>query len=106
MEAGQKIALVGYSGAGKSTIVQLLMRYHTATSGRILVDGQDVTSFDIRQLRRNIGVVPQEVALFGGTIRENIAYGKPGASDTEIRRRPAKPMHWILSSLFLKASTP
>jgi ABC-type multidrug transport system fused ATPase/permease subunit len=99
MEAGQKIALVGYSGAGKSTIVQLLMRYHTATSGRILVDGQDVTSFDIRQLRRNIGVVPQEVALFGGTIRENIAYGKPGAPDTEIREaaRKANALDFILT---------
>jgi ABC-type multidrug transport system fused ATPase/permease subunit len=99
MEAGQKIALVGYSGAGKSTIVQLLMRYHTATSGRILVDGQDVTSFDIRQLRRNIGVVPQEVALFGGTIRENIAYGKPGASDTEIQEaaRKANALDFILT---------
>ncbi len=90
MEAGQKIALVGHSGAGKSTIVQLLMRYHTATSGRVMVDGQDVQAYEVRQLRRNIGVVPQEVVLFGGSIRENIAYGKPGATDAEIREAARK----------------
>jgi ABC-type multidrug transport system fused ATPase/permease subunit len=90
MEAGQKIALVGHSGAGKSTIVQLLMRYHTPSAGRVLVDGQDVQAYEVRQLRRNIGVVPQEVVLFGGSIRENIAYGKPGATDAEIREAARK----------------
>jgi ABC-type multidrug transport system fused ATPase/permease subunit len=90
MDAGQKIALVGHSGAGKSTIVQLLMRYHTADVGRVLVDGQDVQAYEVRQLRRNIGVVPQEVVLFGGSIRENIAYGKPGAADAEIREAARK----------------
>jgi ABC-type multidrug transport system fused ATPase/permease subunit len=81
---------VGHSGAGKSTIVQLLMRYHTPTLGRVLVDGQDVQAYEVRQLRRNIGVVPQEVVLFGGSIRENIAYGKPGATDAEIREAARK----------------
>ncbi len=82
--AGRKIALVGYSGAGKSTIVQLLMRYYHPQKGRILVDGQDIQSFEISAYRQNIAVVPQEVILFGGTIRENIAYGKPTATEAEI----------------------
>jgi ABC-type multidrug transport system fused ATPase/permease subunit len=90
MEAGQKIALVGHSGAGKSTLVQLLMRYHTPSLGRVLVDGQDVQAYEVRQLRRNIGVVPQDVTLFGGSIGENIAYGKPGATEAEIREAARK----------------
>ncbi|MCP1385712.1 ABC transporter ATP-binding protein [Runella salmonicolor] len=88
--AGQKIALVGYSGAGKSTIVQLLMRYHTPLGGKISVDGQDIQTFDITAYRQNIAVVPQEVILFGGTIRENIAYGKPNATHEEIREAARK----------------
>ncbi len=90
VEAGRKIALVGYSGAGKSTIVQLLMRYHTPQEGKISVDGQDIQSFDITAYRQNIAVVPQEVILFGGTIRENIAYGKPNATNDEIREAARK----------------
>jgi ATP-binding cassette, subfamily B, bacterial len=82
--AGQKIALVGYSGAGKSTIIQLLMRYYNLNSGQITVDNQDITTGDITAYRQNLAIVPQEVILFGGTIRENIAYGKPNATDTEI----------------------
>jgi len=82
--AGRKIALVGQSGAGKSTIVQLLLRYYPTGSGSITVDGRSIDSFNLTQLRRNIAVVPQEVMLFGGTIYENIAYGKPGATETEI----------------------
>lgn len=88
--AGRKIALVGYSGAGKSTIVQLLMRYHTPQGGMVLVDGQDIQSFDITAYRQNIAVVPQEVILFGGTIRENIAYGKPNATQEEVREAARK----------------
>ncbi len=88
--AGQKIALVGYSGAGKSTIVQLLMRYHTPLGGKISVDGQDIQTFDITAYRQNIAVVPQEVILFGGTIRENIAYGKPNATHEEIKEAARK----------------
>jgi ABC-type multidrug transport system fused ATPase/permease subunit len=82
--AGQKIALVGYSGAGKSTIVQLLLRYYPIEKGRITVDGKDIRQYDILQYRQNIGIVPQEVILFGGTIKENIAYGKPDATEEEI----------------------
>jgi len=82
--AGQKVALVGQSGGGKSTIVQLLMHFYDPESGRICVDGKALDEYDLPGLRRNIGIVPQEVILFGGTIRENIAYGKPGASEDEI----------------------
>ena len=80
VQAGEKIALVGYSGAGKSTIVQLLMRFYEHQSGEILVDGKPVSEYGISALRKNIAIVPQEVMLFGGTIYENIAYGKPSAS--------------------------
>ncbi|MHA4736965.1 ABC transporter ATP-binding protein [Dyadobacter sp. MSC1_007] len=84
INAGEKIALVGYSGAGKSTIVQLLMRFYNYQSGEILVDGKPVRGYGITELRKNIAIVPQEVMLFGGTIYENIAYGKPSASREEI----------------------
>jgi ATP-binding cassette, subfamily B, bacterial len=99
VKAGRKIALVGHSGAGKSTIVQLLMRYHQPESGQILIDNQPIEGFDLTGLRQNMGVVPQEVILFGGTIAENIAYGKPGASDAEIREaaRKANALDFILS---------
>jgi len=97
--AGCKIALVGYSGAGKSTIVQLLMRYYQPQGGRISVDGQNIKTFDITAYRQNIAVVPQEVMLFGGTIRENIAYGKPNATEQEIieAARKANALEFILS---------
>jgi ABC-type multidrug transport system fused ATPase/permease subunit len=97
--AGRKIALVGYSGAGKSTIVQLLMRYYQPVGGKVLVDGQDIQGLDITAYRQNIAVVPQEVMLFGGTIRENIAYGKPNATEDEIREaaRKANALDFITS---------
>ncbi|ADB41506.1 ABC transporter ATP-binding protein [Spirosoma linguale] len=88
--AGRKIALVGQSGAGKSTIVQLLMRYYQIGGGQITVDGRDLSGFNVTELRKNIAVVPQEVMLFGGTILENIQYGKPGASETEVREAARK----------------
>lgn len=84
IKAGQKIALVGQSGGGKSTIVQLLMKFYNPDRGHIMVDGKNITQYDLTQFRKNIGIVPQEVILFGGTIRENIAYGKPNASEEEI----------------------
>lgn len=85
IKAGQKVALVGASGAGKSTIVQLLLQYYHPSSGQITVDGKDIQSMDLIKYRQNIAIVPQDVILFGGTIRENIAYGKPNASEEEIR---------------------
>jgi len=84
IEAGQKIALVGASGAGKSTIVQLLQQFYPIDTGRILVDGKDIATYDLLDFRRNIAVVPQEVLLFGGSIRENIAYGRPAADEEAI----------------------
>ncbi|QHL88933.1 ATP-binding cassette domain-containing protein [Nibribacter ruber] len=84
IQAGEKIALVGPSGAGKSTIVQLLMKFYAVDQGTILVDGKNVSSLPLHELRGNLGIVPQEILLFGGTIRENIAYGKPEATEEEI----------------------
>lgn len=82
--AGEKVAVVGPSGAGKSTIIQLLMRFYDVQAGSITVDGKDLRDMDLTTLRGNIGIVPQEVLLFGGTIRENIAYGRPEATEAEI----------------------
>ena len=82
--AGKSVALVGPSGAGKTTICSLLPRFYDVTGGQITVDGQDVRSFTLKSLRSQIGVVQQDVYLFSGTIRENIAYGKPDASEEEI----------------------
>jgi len=83
--AGEKIALVGPSGAGKSTIVSLLLRFYQPDSGRILLDGQPIESFDLGDLRSHFAMVPQEVLLLGGTIDENIRYGRPEASAEEVR---------------------
>lgn len=83
-EFGQKIAIVGPSGAGKSTISSLLLRFYDITSGEISVDGKNIYDYDLENLRGNMSIVPQDVILFGGTIRENIAYGKPDATDEEI----------------------
>jgi ABC-type multidrug transport system fused ATPase/permease subunit len=83
-ESGQKIALVGASGGGKSTIVRLILRYYELISGSISIDGKDITQYQVQHLRQNIGIVPQEVILFGGSIRENIAYGRHSATEAEI----------------------
>jgi ABC-type multidrug transport system fused ATPase/permease subunit len=80
----QLVALVGPSGAGKSTIASLLLRLHNPTSGEIFFDGKDSRDFSLSVLRSQIALVPQDVFLFGGSIRENIAYGKPSASEDEI----------------------
>jgi ABC-type multidrug transport system fused ATPase/permease subunit len=83
-EAGQTVALVGSSGSGKSTIANLLLRFYTPNQGQILLDGIDIKTLDLTALRQQIAYVPQEVILFAGTIAENIAYGKVGASQAEI----------------------
>ena len=82
--AGKSIALVGPSGSGKTTICSLLPRFYDVTGGRITIDGKDVRTLTLKSLRTQIGMVQQDVYLFSGTIRENIAYGKPGASMDEI----------------------
>jgi ABC-type multidrug transport system fused ATPase/permease subunit len=81
---GQQIAIVGPSGAGKSTITNLLLRFYTPQSGTILFDDKDAQHISLFDLRSNMALVPQEVLLFGGSIKENIAYGKPTATDEEI----------------------
>ncbi|WP_093865120.1 ABC transporter transmembrane domain-containing protein [Streptomyces sp. TLI_053] len=82
--AGQTVALVGETGAGKSTLVKLVARFYDATSGTVRVDGVDLTRYDLAQYRHRLGVVPQEAYLFAGTVREAIAYGRPGASPAEV----------------------
>ncbi|MBL7968276.1 MAG: ATP-binding cassette domain-containing protein [Prolixibacteraceae bacterium] len=90
IEANQMVALVGASGAGKSTIASLLLRLHEPTSGAIIFDGKDGRDYPLSLLRSQIALVPQDIFLFGGTIRENIAYGKPSANDDEILEAAAK----------------
>lgn len=84
VDAGETIALVGQSGAGKSTIISLLLRFYEAEEGNILADGRRIGDYGLAAFRKNIGIVPQDVILFGGTIFENIAFGKPGASSREV----------------------
>lgn len=84
IDAGKTVALVGPSGGGKTTLCSLLPRFYDVTGGSVLVDGQDVRGLTLESLRSAIGIVQQDVYLFSGTIRDNIAYGKPGATDEEI----------------------
>lgn len=87
---GEKVALVGKSGSGKSTIINLLLRLYAADEGMVKVDGRPVKDYNLTAYRQNLGIVPQEVVLFGGSIAENIRYGKPSASDDEIREAARK----------------
>jgi ABC-type multidrug transport system fused ATPase/permease subunit len=100
IRAGEKIALVGPSGAGKSTIVQLLMQFYELSGGQITIDGRPIGQYDLTELRRHIGIVPQETILFGGSIRENIAYGKTDATDDEIMQAARKANAWQFISSF------
>lgn len=88
-EPGKVLALVGPSGAGKSTLVTLLPRFFDPASGRVLLDGRDLRSIDLHELRSQIGVVFQETILFSGSIRENIRYGRPAANDAEVAQAAA-----------------
>jgi ABC-type multidrug transport system fused ATPase/permease subunit len=83
-KAGEKVAIVGPSGAGKSTIASLILRFYDAQEGELLFDGIRADQYALTDIRNQVAIVPQDVILFGGTIRENIAYGKIGASDEEI----------------------
>lgn len=83
--AGKSVALVGPSGGGKTTICSLLPRFYDVTAGKVTIDGKDVRDLTLKSLRNQIGMVQQDVYLFDGTIRENIAYGKPDATDEEIK---------------------
>jgi ABC-type multidrug transport system fused ATPase/permease subunit len=86
IDSGQTLAIVGSSGAGKSTIASLLFRFYDPTSGKIIIDGKDSLSFGLSELRSQMAIVPQEVILFAGTIKENIAYGNPSATDQELTK--------------------
>lgn len=94
VEAGKKMALVGPSGSGKTTIANLLMRFYPLSEGEILIDSENINKFDLTYIREQIGIVPQDVFLFGGTIKENIAYGNTAASEEEIIEAAKKAFAW------------
>ncbi len=99
-DPGQQIALVGPSGAGKSTIASLMLRFYDPTEGRIMFDGRDSLGFPLTSLRSQMAVVMQDVFLFGGTIRENIEYGRPGASEDEIAEAAVQANAWDFINTF------
>jgi subfamily B ATP-binding cassette protein MsbA len=97
---GEVLALVGPSGAGKSTIVNLIPRFYDVQAGRVLIDGHDVREVQLRSLREQIGIVPQETLLFSGSVRENIRYGRLDASDAEVEAAAeAANAHTFISAL-------
>jgi ABC-type multidrug transport system fused ATPase/permease subunit len=96
---GQTVALVGTTGAGKSTFAKLVSRFHDPTSGRVLVDGHDLRDVTQHSLREQLGIVPQEAFLFGGSIRDNIAFGRPDASEEDVR----KAAHAVGADAFIEA---
>src|SRR5207237_2644119 len=85
VEPGQTVAVLGTTGAGKSTIINLIPRFYDATGGAVLIDGQDVREVTLSSLRSQIGVVLQDALLFSGSVRDNIAYGRPDATLDEVR---------------------
>jgi len=100
IQAGQKIALVGASGAGKSTIIQLLQRFYDLESGDIKVDDKSIFDYGVSEYRNNLGIVPQDVILFGGSIKENLLYGKPDASEAELIEAAKISNSWEFISRF------
>ena len=100
VKEGQKIAIVGPTGAGKTTMVKLLMRFYDVTDGEILVDGYNIKDFDRGELRKMFGMVLQDTWLFGGTVKENIKYSKEEATDTEvIEAAKAAHVHHFIKTL-------
>ena len=94
IKSGNKVALAGSSGAGKSTIAQLVLGFYKPRLGNLEIDGKPYEDYSLKWLRNNMAVVPQEVILFGGTIMDNIAYGKPGATEDEIEQAARKAYAW------------
>ncbi|MBE5876581.1 MAG: ABC transporter ATP-binding protein [Lachnospiraceae bacterium] len=90
IKAGEKVAIVGPSGGGKTTLCNLIPRFYDVSEGNILIDGKNIKDFTLKSLRKNIGIVQQEVYLFSGTVYENIAYGKPGATYEEVMEAAKK----------------
>jgi ATP-binding cassette subfamily B protein len=86
LEPGRVVALIGHTGAGKTTLASLIPRFYDVQTGHVLLDGADVRNLSLRSLRREIGVIAQDPFLFSATVRENLAFGRPGASDEQIRR--------------------
>lgn len=82
--SGKSVALMGQSGSGKSSVISLILRFYDPSSGRVMVDGKDIRRLHLKSLRKHIGLVQQEPALFAASIYENILYGKEGASDSEV----------------------
>jgi len=103
IQEGKKVAFVGASGSGKSTLVRLLLRFYEPTGGQLLIDGKAATDYDLATYRQNMAIVPQEVILFGGTIRENILYGKPEATNEEVMEAAEKANAWEFISTFPEA---
>ncbi|CAO2164387.1 unnamed protein product [Urochloa humidicola] len=100
IEPGQRVALVGSSGSGKSTVLALLLRFYDPCKGQVLVDGKDVREYNLRYLRKHIGLVQQEPILFNMSIRENISYGNEGVSESEIIEAAMKAnIHEFISGL-------
>ncbi len=98
--AGQRVGLVGHSGAGKTTLITMLMRLYELQRGRILIDGQNIAEVTQASLRRSIGLIPQDVILFHRTLMENIRYGRPGATDAEVLRAAERAhAHEFISAL-------
>lgn len=100
IRSGEKVALVGQSGSGKSTIVRLLMSFYNLDKGKLLVDGKEISEYDLGAYRHNLGIVPQDVILFGGTIRENLMYGKTDATEAEVIEAAKKANCWDFISGF------
>ncbi len=100
IDPGQEVAIVGPSGAGKSTIASLLLKFYEPDGGRILFDNRDSKGFPLTAVRAQMAIVMQDVFLFGGTIRENISYGRPGASDEEIKNAAIQANAWDFIQLF------
>ena len=84
VEPGQTVAILGATGSGKSTLVNLIPRFYDVSEGRILIDGIDIREVEQDSLLANIAITPQETVLFSGTVQENIAYGRPNATDEEV----------------------
>ncbi|MEW2128066.1 ABC transporter ATP-binding protein [Streptomyces sp. NPDC007259] len=107
IEPGETVALVGATGAGKSTVVKLLARFYDPSAGAVRVDGHDLRDLDLAAFRRRLGVVPQEAHLFSGTVRDAIAYGRPDATDAEVERAArAVGAHDMVAGLRLGYLTP
>ena len=100
IQPGEKIALVGPSGSGKSTIIQLMLHFYKVNEGKILIDEKNINDLTVKEIRSNMAIVPQEVMLFGGTIRENILYGKLDATDEELSKAAKKANAWEFISMF------